>query len=60
VGFVVDKAEMGLVSSEYFRLPCHSFHPLLLTHHHPPSRAVTIGQIVGDVLSGLHPTVGFH
>jgi hypothetical protein len=29
------------VFSEYFGFPCHSFHRLLDTHHHPPSGAST-------------------
>jgi hypothetical protein len=28
MGFVVDKAELGQVFSEYFGLPCHSFYQL--------------------------------
>jgi hypothetical protein len=36
VGFVVDKVELGQVSSEHFGFPCQfSFHRLLHTHHHP-------------------------
>jgi hypothetical protein len=46
------------VCSEYFSFPCRiSFHWLLHTHHHLPSGAGTIGQIVADVPRGLyHPT----
>jgi hypothetical protein len=32
VGFVVDKAALGQVFSEYFGFPCQSFHQIL--HHH--------------------------
>jgi hypothetical protein len=35
VGFVVDEATLGQVFSEYFGFPCHAFHRLLHTHHHP-------------------------
>jgi hypothetical protein len=32
VGFVVDKAALGQVFSEYFGFPCQSYHQFL--HHH--------------------------
>jgi hypothetical protein len=32
VGFVVDKAALGQVFSDYFGFPCQSFHQFL--HHH--------------------------
>jgi hypothetical protein len=35
VGFVVDKAALVQVSSEYFGFPCQSFHPFLHYHNHP-------------------------
>jgi hypothetical protein len=36
VGFVVDKAAMGQVFSEYFIFPCQSsFHQFLHYHNHP-------------------------
>jgi hypothetical protein len=35
VGFVVDKAAMGQVFSEYFGFPCQSFHQFLHHHNHP-------------------------
>jgi hypothetical protein len=36
VGFVVDKAELGQVFSEYFGFPCQSsFHEFLHHHNHP-------------------------
>jgi hypothetical protein len=36
VGFVVDKAALGKVFSEYFRFPCQlSFHHFLHHHNHP-------------------------
>jgi hypothetical protein len=34
VGFVVDKAALGLFS-EYFGFPCQSFHQFLHHHNHP-------------------------
>jgi hypothetical protein len=35
VGFVVDKAALGQVFSEYFGFPCQSFHQFLHYHNHP-------------------------
>jgi hypothetical protein len=35
VGFVVDKAALGQVISEYFGFPCQSFHRFLHYHNHP-------------------------
>jgi hypothetical protein len=35
VGFVVDKAALGLVFSEYFRFPCQLFYQFLHHHNHP-------------------------
>jgi hypothetical protein len=35
VGFVVDKAALGQVISEYFGFPCQSFHRFLYYHNHP-------------------------
>jgi hypothetical protein len=36
VGFVVDKAALGQVFSEYFGFPCQSsFHQFLDHHNHP-------------------------
>jgi hypothetical protein len=35
VGFVVDKAALGQVFSEYLGFPCQAFYRLLYTHHHP-------------------------
>jgi hypothetical protein len=35
VGFVVDKAALGQVFSEYFGFPCQSFHRFLHHHNHP-------------------------
>jgi hypothetical protein len=37
VGFVVDKAALGQVYSEYFGFPCQSFHQFL--HHNQPGLA---------------------
>jgi hypothetical protein len=57
VGFVVDKAALGQVFSEYFGFPCQfSFHRLLHMRHHLSSGAGTIGQLVADVPSGLSLT----
>jgi hypothetical protein len=33
--FVVDKAALGQVFSEYFGFPCQSFHRFLHYHNHP-------------------------
>jgi hypothetical protein len=47
VGFVVDKAALGQVFSEYFGLHYQSFHRMLNTHHHhhhPSSGAGITGQ----------------
>jgi hypothetical protein len=53
----MDKVALGQVSSEYFGFPCQfSFHRLLHIHHHLSSGAVTIGQLVADVPSGLSLT----
>jgi hypothetical protein len=50
VGFVVDKTAREQVFSEYFGLPCKlSFHQIL----HPHSHRYNIGQLVGEVPSGL-------
>jgi hypothetical protein len=55
VGFVVDKAALGQVFSEYFGFPCRfSFHQML--HTHLSSVANTTGQLVADVPSGLSLT----
>jgi hypothetical protein len=35
VGFVVDKAALGRVFSEYFGFLCQSFHRFLHYHNHP-------------------------
>jgi hypothetical protein len=35
VEFVVDKAALGQVFSEYFGFPCQSFHQFLHHHNHP-------------------------
>jgi hypothetical protein len=35
VGFVVDKAALGQVFSEYFGSLCQSFHQFLHHHNHP-------------------------
>jgi hypothetical protein len=35
VGFVVDKAALGQVFSEYFSFPCQTFHRFLHYHNHP-------------------------
>jgi hypothetical protein len=54
VGFVVDKVAAGQVFSDNFGFPCQfSFHRLLHIHHHLPSGAGKIGQLVTDVPSRL-------
>jgi hypothetical protein len=35
VGYMVDKATLGQVFSEYFGFPCQSFHQYLHHHNHP-------------------------
>jgi hypothetical protein len=35
VGFVVDKAALGQIFSEYFGFPCQSFHRFLHYRNHP-------------------------
>jgi hypothetical protein len=35
MGFVVDKAALGQVFSEYLGFPCQSFHQYLHHHNHP-------------------------
>jgi hypothetical protein len=55
VGFVVDKAALGQVLSQYFGFLYHLFHRLLHTHH-PSSRADTIGQMETYVPTGLSLT----
>jgi hypothetical protein len=35
VGFVVDKAALGQIFSEYFGFPCQLFHQFLHHHNHP-------------------------
>jgi hypothetical protein len=49
LGFVVRKAALGQEFSGYFYFPCHSFHRLIHTHHHPSLGAGAVGQIVADV-----------
>jgi hypothetical protein len=44
MGFVVDEVALSQVFSEHFGFPCHSFHWLFNTHHHPSSGAGTAGQ----------------
>jgi hypothetical protein len=54
--FVVDKAELEQVCSEYFGFPSHSLHRPLYILHHPPFGAGAIGQIVTGVPNGLRFT----
>jgi hypothetical protein len=44
VGFVVDKAALGQVFSEYFGFPCQSFHRFLHHHNYPGLAQYTIGD----------------
>jgi hypothetical protein len=43
VGFVVDKAALGQVFSDYFGFPCQSFHRFLHHHNHPGLAQLAIG-----------------
>jgi hypothetical protein len=52
MGFVVDKAALGQVSSEYFGFSCHSFYQLLYIHYHSSFGA----GAMADVPSGLSLT----
>jgi hypothetical protein len=56
VGFVVDKAALGQVFSEYFGFPCQSFHQFLHHHNHPglAQQAYWWPQCQVDQI-GLHP-----
>jgi hypothetical protein len=50
----VEKVALGEVFSEYFGFSCQfSFHRLLHIRHHISSGAGSVGQLVGDVPSGL-------
>jgi hypothetical protein len=53
VGFVVDKAELGQVLSEYFGFPCQSLIPSIVRNHHLSSRALIIGQEVTSLMLDL-------
>jgi hypothetical protein len=53
----VDIVELGQVYSKYFDFPCHSFHRLLHTYHHPLSAPGTTGQTVAEVPSGFSLTL---
>jgi hypothetical protein len=44
VGFVVDKAALGQVFSEYLDFPCQSFHRFLHYHSHPGLAQYAIGD----------------
>jgi hypothetical protein len=54
MGFVMDKAALRQVFSEYFGFPCHTFHRLLHAYHYPSSGTGTAGQIVTKVENGLN------
>jgi hypothetical protein len=57
VGLAIEKVALGQVFSEYFDFPCKpSFQLLLHNHHHLSPRAVTIGQLVAAIPSGLSLT----
>jgi hypothetical protein len=58
VRFVVDKAVLGQVLSEYFGSPCNSFYQVLHTHHHLSPRADTTGPNSGRCIKWTlpHPT----
>jgi hypothetical protein len=56
VEFVLDKAALGQVFSEYFGFPCQSFHQFLHHHNHPglAQQAYWWPQCQVDP-NGLHP-----
>jgi hypothetical protein len=56
MGFVVDKAALGQVFSEYFGFPCQSFHRFLHYHNHPglTQWAIKWPQCRVDLASTLH------
>jgi hypothetical protein len=56
MGFMVNEVAFGQVFSEYCGFRCQAFYRLLQTHHHPPSWAGTVGQMLADVPSGLRLT----
>jgi hypothetical protein len=56
VGFVLDRAALRQISSEYFGFPCQFSFQRLLHIHELSSGAGTIGQLVADVPSGLSLT----
>jgi hypothetical protein len=57
VGFVVDKVTLGAFPPSISVSLCQfSCHRLLHIHHHLSSGAVTVGQLVADVPSGLSLT----
>jgi hypothetical protein len=45
--------DTGVGFSECFGFLCQSFYRIFLMHHHPSSRADTLGQMVVDVRNGL-------
>jgi hypothetical protein len=47
VGFVVDKAALGQVFSEYFSFPCQSFHQFL-RHNHSGWHITPIGGPIAE------------
>jgi hypothetical protein len=55
VGFVVDKEALGQFFSEYFGVPCQSFHQFLHHHNHPglAQQAYWWSQCQVDTI-GLH------
>jgi hypothetical protein len=56
VGFVVDKAALGQIFSQYFDLPCQIFHRLLHAHNHPLSSTTgTAGHLVASVIVNSVP-----
>jgi hypothetical protein len=56
MGFMVDKAALLQVFSDYLGFPCHSFHRLLYAYNQPLSWAGTIGHETKE-LNYLYLTV---
>jgi hypothetical protein len=53
MGFVVDKAALGQVFSQYCGFPCHPFRRMPHAYRHPSCAVGTVSQIAADVPNGL-------
>jgi hypothetical protein len=60
MGFVVGKAALGQLFSEYFGLSCQAFHRLLHTHHSSSTGTGTMGHLVASVIEGCVPLPKTH